>query len=156
MCSGKEVFMKKFSIAFFLLPAVLALFTISSASAQTATDESGKPVVVKAVAPAFYPPIAISARAEGRIIVEIKMDAAGKVISARAFEGHPLLRKVAEKAAERWQFAPVSSDTKDLTARLTFVFKIAAKGEETEITFRPPYQVEMTIKPPVVIDTPSH
>ncbi len=53
-----------------------------------------------------YPPIAKAARAAGTVTVQIVVDESGKVISASAVSGHPLLRQAAEQAARQARFTP--------------------------------------------------
>lgn len=55
-----------------------------------------------------YPPIAEQAKAGGAVIVEVLIDEAGNVISARAVSGHPLLQAAAVAAARQAKFAPTS------------------------------------------------
>jgi len=54
-----------------------------------------------------YPPIARVAHASGAVAVWVSIDEAGKVISATAVTGHPLLRAAALEAAKLARFAPV-------------------------------------------------
>ncbi len=56
-------------------------------------------------APAF-PEIAKRARAAGTVSVEVVIDTTGKVISARAVSGPPLLHQAAERAATQARFSP--------------------------------------------------
>lgn len=53
-----------------------------------------------------YPPPALAVRAEGEVTVQVTIDEAGKVISAKAVSGHPLLKGVSEKAAWNARFTP--------------------------------------------------
>ncbi|MBD0325774.1 MAG: energy transducer TonB [Pyrinomonadaceae bacterium] len=53
-----------------------------------------------------YPAIARAARASGTVVVQVIVDETGKVISARAISGHPLLQQAAVKAAYEARFAP--------------------------------------------------
>lgn len=53
-----------------------------------------------------YPPIARSARASGTVIVQVTIDESGKVVSAVATSGHPLLRAAAVQAAYGARFQP--------------------------------------------------
>jgi protein TonB len=53
-----------------------------------------------------YPIIAKQARAQGPVMVEILVDEAGSVVSARATGGHQLLRVAAERAALAARFTP--------------------------------------------------
>jgi protein TonB len=54
----------------------------------------------------IYPDIARHARATGMVSVEVVIDETGKVISARAVSGPPLLRDAAVKAALLARFSP--------------------------------------------------
>jgi TonB family protein len=51
-----------------------------------------------------YPPVAKAARAEGKVTVQVLVDEEGKVISASATSGHPLLRASAIAAARQARF----------------------------------------------------
>jgi TonB family protein len=53
-----------------------------------------------------YPPLAKAAKVSGSVVVEVTLDEEGKVISARALSGHPLLKDAARAAALAWKFAP--------------------------------------------------
>jgi protein TonB len=53
-----------------------------------------------------YPPAAVAVKAQGAVNVQVTIDEKGKVISAQAASGHPLLRKAAENAAWRARFTP--------------------------------------------------
>ena len=53
-----------------------------------------------------YPPIAKAARAQGTVTVQIVVDESGRVISASAVSGHPLLQQAAVSAARQARFSP--------------------------------------------------
>ncbi len=53
-----------------------------------------------------YPPIAKAARAQGTVTVQILVDEAGRVVSASAVGGHPLLQAAAVAAARQARFSP--------------------------------------------------
>lgn len=53
-----------------------------------------------------YPPAARSMRASGKVTVEVVIDEAGKVISAKALNGQPLLQQAAVQAAKEARFSP--------------------------------------------------
>jgi TonB family protein len=55
-----------------------------------------------------YPPIAIQAHAHGPVNVQVLIDETGKVVSARAVSGHPLLMAAAQQAAYRAVFSPTT------------------------------------------------
>jgi len=64
---------------------------------------NGKAVSLPAPA---YPEIAKRSRASGVVEVEVVIDITGKVISAKAVKGHPLLTQAAEQAAKTARFTP--------------------------------------------------
>jgi TonB family protein len=53
-----------------------------------------------------YPAIAKAARASGTVVVQVTIDEQGRVISARAVSGHPLLQAAAVSAAQGARFSP--------------------------------------------------
>jgi TonB family protein len=53
-----------------------------------------------------YPAIAKAARAQGTVVVQILVDESGRVISASAVSGHPLLQQAAVAAARQARFSP--------------------------------------------------
>ena len=53
-----------------------------------------------------YPPIAKAARASGTVTVQILVDESGRVVSASAVNGHPLLQQAAVAAARQARFSP--------------------------------------------------
>ena len=53
-----------------------------------------------------YPSIAKAARASGVVTVQVVVDEAGRVMSAKAVSGHPLLQAAAVQAAYQARFTP--------------------------------------------------
>jgi TonB family protein len=53
-----------------------------------------------------YPILALKARIQGPVNVQILVDETGKVVSAQAVKGRPMLTKAAEDAARRARFTP--------------------------------------------------
>lgn len=53
-----------------------------------------------------YPPAAKAVRASGAVSVQVLIDESGRVVSASAVSGHPLLRNAAEGAARGARFSP--------------------------------------------------
>ena len=81
-----------------------------------------------------YPPIARAARASGTVTVEITVDEAGKVISARAVAGHPLLQSAAVEAARRALFTPTLIDGQAVKVKgqLSYKFVLPEKNGSDE------------------------
>lgn len=53
-----------------------------------------------------YPAMAKNVRAEGQVTVEVELDEEGNITSAKAVNGHAMLRNSAEEAARRSKFKP--------------------------------------------------
>lgn len=71
-----------------------------------------------------YPAIAKSARAAGTVVVQVTIDESGKVISARAISGHPLLQAAAVQAAYGARFSPtqLSGQPVKVTGTISYNF----------------------------------
>lgn len=66
-----------------------------------------------------YPAAAVSLNVQGSVDVQVMIDETGKVVSAKAVNGHPLLRGPAEKAAFGARFSPTKLS--DLPVKVTGV-----------------------------------
>lgn len=75
---------------------------------------------------AVYPPLALSARVSGAVIVEVAIDESGNVTSARALAGHSLLKDAAVEAARGWTFKPAMLGGKPVkvVGTLRFIFNL--------------------------------
>jgi VWFA-related protein/TonB family protein len=73
-----------------------------------------------------YPPNARSMRASGNVTVEVLLDEGGKVVSARAVDGHPLLRSAAVAAARLATFTPtiLSGQPVRVVGAITYKFTL--------------------------------
>ncbi|GAC1446469.1 MAG: hypothetical protein NVSMB56_05450 [Pyrinomonadaceae bacterium] len=71
-----------------------------------------------------YPAIAKTARQQGTVLVGLTVDESGKVISARAISGAPLLQQAAVQAAYQARFAPtlLSGQPVKISGTLTYNF----------------------------------
>lgn len=54
-----------------------------------------------------YPPQALAAHVEGMVIVEVRVDATGKVAEAKVLRSIPLLDQAALDAVRQWVYAPM-------------------------------------------------
>jgi protein TonB len=72
-----------------------------------------------------YPPIAKAARASGTVVVQVTIDESGKVVSASAVSGHPLLRAAAVSAAYGARFSPtmLSGQPVKVTGTINYNFQ---------------------------------
>lgn len=141
---------KLLSPAFFLT----CLASLTALAHQASSQSSVPPQVVSAVAP-IYSPVAVAARAQGEVIVEVKVNQAGEVSAATAMTGHPILRRATEAAARLWKFEPAEEKSGTRAARLSFVFQFSDGGTfdaDATPVFMPPYKVVVTHKEPPHID----
>jgi len=124
------------------LVPVLVFMTIFAEGSQS--RETKVPVVAIAVAPAFLPFVFGKSRDE-RVVIEVKIDKAGEVISAKTGEFTRYTDDSFEATAKRWRFDP-SQESEERSARITFLFRTLPKGTpENELTpiFTYPFQIEV-------------
>lgn len=69
-----------------------------------------------------YPPMAKMAGIQGPVTVQVVIDETGKVISARAVSGNPMLRQAAEQAAHQARFSPTLLSHQPVKASGTITF----------------------------------
>jgi TonB family protein len=111
----------------------------SSGSAVVVTSNAAKPInagaslpgkAIKKVQPK-YPPIAKAAGAQGPVSVQIVINEAGDVESAKAVAGHPLLQQAAVDAAREWRFSPtkLSGNPVKVAGTISFVFALPKEDE---------------------------
>jgi TonB family protein len=138
--------MKKFhSIVVVILLAVCSV----SLFAQTKN-----PKVIKHFAPK-YPAAAQAVRATGTIDVSVKIGKDGKVTSATALNGHPLLRKACENAAKEWTFTS-DSNSDEHEVKITFLLRLGDKNEKDKVKFKKPYTLELIGVLVKIVDTASY
>ncbi|MGE0656577.1 MAG: TonB family protein [Pyrinomonadaceae bacterium] len=79
-----------------------------------------------------FPPMAKSSGVEGRVVVEVKLDTEGNVVSTNVISGHRLLRRSAEAAAKDSKFRPAMFNGKPIkaTGTITYNFSLRPGGEE--------------------------
>jgi TonB family protein len=102
------------------------------------------PSVKAAVAPE-YPPLAVAGRVSGVVTVRVVIDDSGAVTQADVVQGHPMLKKAALDAAQKWRFEACSAATISLKFGFTVLPEKAAK--ESEVTFLPPDEIEVRKRP---------
>jgi TonB family protein len=76
------------------------------------------PRKLKDAAP-VYPEIALAAGIQGSVLIELQIDATGKVASARVVKGVPALDDAALAAANAWVYEPARLRGKAVLAVLT-------------------------------------
>ena len=98
-------------------PLIQKPVKVSSAILQGKAIEREKP---------DYPELAKRAGVQGPVVVEVMITENGRVESARAISGHPLLAGAAVEAARRWRFAPtlLNGQPVKVTGVITFNFRL--------------------------------
>lgn len=79
----------------------------------------------------IYPAIARAAGASGTVVVKIIIDESGRVISARAVSGHPLLRAAAVEAAYAARFSPTQLSGQPVKIAGTLLYNFVKKQTRT-------------------------
>lgn len=147
--------MKEKRVLMRALVTSILLFSSFGPAMAVQSNESGDPPVVSAVAP-IYPPIALAMNAKGEVVIEVSIDAAGKVVSATVVSGNEYFREASKQAAMKWQFGTVKKGSKPRTARLTFVYRYGDATQplrtQPEITtaLKPQYRVELVSQPYII------
>lgn len=113
---------------------------------ESLSDGAPQISVISTSAPQ-YPPSALLTRTKGTVFVDLIIDSEGKVVSAKAVVGPPLLRYSAEAAARLWRFQTVASDINNRHAQLAFIFDIVfdeSTQTKDEGSFIPPSKFALT------------
>lgn len=74
-----------------------------------------------------YPPIAKAAHASGAVTVQVLVDEDGKVLTARAVSGHPLLQAAAVAAARQARFTPTKLSGQPVKVTGVVIYNFAAQ-----------------------------
>jgi TonB family protein len=93
-----------------------------------------------------YPALAKAARISGRVDVEVVVDNHGKVKSARATSGHPLLKDAAVACARNWKFPGRSEISADIIGIVTIVFDLSADQRRRSVVDYPANEREANIR----------
>ena len=83
----------------FFQAAVLALVVLIAMPTHAAGERA-----IKLRVPPVYPELAKRMKIMGLVKVEVKVDAEGNVMVAKAIEGNQMLTPAAEEAVKKWKF----------------------------------------------------
>ena len=127
---------------------------IADASSLCRFEFKGKPQpkILQSVVPA-YPAAAKAVRAGGTVSVTLVVDRDGKVSSAKAVSGHPLLRAASEIAAAKFLFE-TSDDPSPREAILQFIFLVSSDKKADIKRFECPYRI-LVVGEAMIIQTVS-
>jgi len=94
------------------LPPPPAASTVKNVAPDVARTATATPAVPIAKVQPIYPEFARRMKVTGTVHVAIVVDTTGKVISAKAVDGSPMLRGSAELAVKQWRFKPSTMNGK--------------------------------------------
>ena len=103
----------------------------ASASLQSSTRVPIQGEPTRRVKP-DYPQFAVAAGLKGEVVVEIIVDEKGKVISAKAISGPPLLRQSAVNAALSWRYTPTTLNGSPTQAVGTINFRFEQSAADRD------------------------
>lgn len=93
-----------------------------------------------------YPALAKAARVSGKVEVEVIVDSDGRVRSARAIAGHPLLKDPAVACAKQWKFRRRPEMLAEITGIVTIVFDLDAGQRRKLMVDYPAHKWEANIQ----------
>lgn len=122
-----------------LNPNYLEFIVDSDAIICSGNRGNPSPKVITAAEPT-YPPAARAVRAGGEVSITVKITQDGKVASAKAVSGHPLLRRASEVAAEKFLFESADEST-EREVVITFVFLPDQDQKPALKRYKCPYRI---------------
>lgn len=115
-------------------PASVAPSAPVSTASSTPQPQPSAPVAAKTAAPAVpisranpkFPELALRTRASGTVVLDVTIDAQGKVIKAKPVSGPIVFHDEAVKAAMKWRYKPASIEGTNVPSqnRITFNFNL--------------------------------
>jgi protein TonB len=74
-----------------------------------------------------YPPLAISARIQGKVVLDAVISKAGTIDKLRLVSGHPMLVAAAREAVSQWRYRPyiLNGDVIEVETQITVNFILA-------------------------------
>jgi TonB family protein len=94
-----------------LIAIGLLALTVSCSSAQQESAVNDEGLSVSSFEEMHYPALARAAHRESMVVVEVKLDDNGKVVSARAISGSKMLIPDTLANVYKWRFHPNSNKT---------------------------------------------
>lgn len=137
--------MKRFSV---LLSTVAILFFCAVISAQEAEGRTIKPAAVDVMEGMRYPSAARTARVQGEVVVQIKLDDAGYVASAEAVadqdEKKAMLTREAISNAKKWRFHPNRAHEATITYDFVLLGECSPDDSDWRFVFTAPNVVSIS------------
>ena len=116
--------------AAFAIVICLASFISSQATPQRVrvSENVEQAFIVKKVDP-VYPPLALQARIQGSVVVQVAISKSGDVENVQLFSGRPLLAPAAIDAVKQWKYKPylLNGEPVEVETRVTVNFTLPEK-----------------------------
>ena len=93
-----------------------------------------------------YPALAKAARVSGKVEVEVIVDSDGRVRSARAITGHPLLKDPAVACAKQWKFPRRREMPAEIVGIVMVIFDLDADQRRKTMANYPAHEREANIR----------
>mgnify|MGYP001254156747 CR=1 FL=1 len=135
-------------------PEYVEFLIDSSTLCKQQPEKYNYPGVLKSSTPPT-PPAARAVRAVGTVVVVTRIGLDGKVISAKAISGHPLLRKASEIAAQKFEF-DTSEIKEEIELPLRFIFIDSSGPAKETPRYSCPYRIVINREPVVLDVTGTH
>lgn len=135
-----------------VLPVAIMLLMLPTLSTAQQTDTiNDKDIKVIDYVDFGYPAIGVTAHIEGVVVVRVTLDRNGRVLTADALSGAPILVAASVDNVKHWRFEANSSST----AIIIYNFRLRGSCHEgglgNQLIFYPPNFMEVTACP-----TPMH
>jgi len=104
-----------------------------------------------------YPRLAALAQISGTVVLRVRIDSAGEVLSATGRSGHPILIKAAEANIKLWRFSAGRSSGQKAESEIDFTYVFELKGVSdaprpcSGLTYEYPNRVTITSEAPLVM-----
>lgn len=116
-------------------------------------------LIVLSLVPPDYPPLALMARLQGRVTLDIQIMENGHVGQVEASGGHRLLQREAERNVRQWVFGNFARRTKfPIRHRIVYIYRMegdARSENPTTLVLHLPDTVEIVTNPSIQYDPPD-
>jgi TonB family protein len=113
--------LKRFGMAAAAVVIIAGAGRLSAQEVLKVEEADARKAVITKIEPS-YPSLARQSRAAGKAVVEVVVDAGGKVEKAQPVSGNPLLTAAAAAAVKQWKFSPFETGGKPAKASFTLSF----------------------------------
>jgi TonB family protein len=110
--------------------------TVRAISAQESMSPSIADQHLVEHAPPAYPPLAIAARVQGAVVLDLTIGKDGSVEDLKVVSGHPLLVKNAIEAVKRWTYKPfvIKGEPVEVSIRLEVNFLLTESRPSVKVS----------------------